>query len=271
MMRSTALTAALSAALAALPTASPAQEVSENIVSATLRAGWRTGTGTQMAALELTLAPGWKTYWRAPGEAGIPPEFDWTGSQNIRSVAVHWPSPEVFDLNGMRTFGYRETLVLPIEFRPADAGRPVEVRARIDLGVCDDICVPMTVSVAGELATGAAPDPVIRAALADMPEPAAKAGLSAATCAAAPIRDGLRLTSRLDMPALGPEEIAVVELADRTVWVSSADTRREGGELIATADLVPAGAKPFTLDRSSVRITVFGSAGRVVEVQGCTG
>lgn len=266
-----ALTATLSAAFAVFAFPAMAQEVPANIVSATLREGWRTGAGTQMAALELTLAPGWKTYWRAPGEAGIPPEFDWTGSRNIRSVAFHWPSPEVFDLNGMRIFGYRETLVLPIELSPADAGQPIEVRARIDLGVCDDICVPMTVSVAGELAPGAAPDPVIRAALADMPEPAAKAGLSAATCAAAPIRDGLRLTSRLDIPALGPEEIAVVELADRTVWVSLADTRREGGELIATADLVPAGATPFALDRSSVRITVFGGAGRVVEVQGCTG
>jgi DsbC/DsbD-like thiol-disulfide interchange protein len=262
---------ALSVAVAALVSPALGQELPANILSATLREGWRTEAGTQMAALELKLAPGWKTYWRAPGEAGIPPEFDWAGSSNIRSVAFHWPRPEVFDLNGMRTFGYHEALVLPVEFSPVDAGRPIAVRARIDLGVCNQICVPVTVSVAGELLPGAAPDPVIGAALADLPEPAAAAGLSAARCAAEPIRDGVRLTSRLDMPPIGPEEVAVVELSDRTVWVSPAETRRRGGELSATADLVPSDAKPFALDRSSVRITVFGAAGRVVEVKGCTG
>lgn len=262
---------ALAAALVALAFPAPGQELPPDILSATLRGGWRTEAGTQMAALELKLAPGWKTYWRAPGEAGIPPEFDWTGSGNIRSVAFHWPKPEVFDLNGMRTFGYRETLVLPIEFRPVDPGRPIEVQARIDLGVCDEICVPVSVSVAGELAPGAAPDPVIGAALADRPDPAAKAGLATARCELEPIRDGMRLTSRLDMPPLGPEEIAVVELSDRTVWVSPAETSRTGGELRATADLVPADAKPFALDRSQVTITVFGTAGRVVEIEGCTG
>lgn len=263
--------AALSAALCALAVPATAQDLPANIVTATLREGWRTAAGTQMAALELKLAPGWKTYWRAPGEAGIPPAFDWTGSANIGSLAFHWPRPEVFDLNGMRTFGYHDSLVLPIEFRPADADRPIEVKAQIDLGVCDDICVPVTVSVAGELSPGSAPDPVIGAALADLPEPAAGAGLSAARCEAVPIRDGLRLTSRLRLPPIGPDEIAVVELTDRTVWVSPADTRRDGGELSATADLVPSTAQPFALDRSTVRITLFGGAGRVVEVDGCTG
>ncbi len=255
----------------ALASPAPGQDLSADVLSARLLDGWRTEAGTQMAALEVTLAPGWKTYWRAPGEAGIPPEFDWTGSGNIRSVAFHWPKPEVFDLNGMRTFGYRETLVLPIELRPVDAGRPIDVQARIDLGVCDEICVPVTVTVAGELATGTAPDPVIGAALDDGPESAARAGLSTARCEVEPIRDGMRLTSRLDMPPLGSEEIAVIELSDRTVWVSPAETLRTGGELRATADLVPADAKPFALDRSQVTITVFGTAGRVVEIEGCTG
>ena len=104
-----------------------------------------------------------------------------------------------------------------------------------------------------------------------MPEEGPKAGLSASRCAAEPIRDGLRLTSQLTLPPVGPDEFAVVELADQSIWVSQADTRRTGGDLSATADLVPANAKPFALDRSSVRITVFGGSGRVVEIQGCTG
>lgn len=265
------LPAACSVALLAIAAPALAQEVPPNVVSATFREGWRTESGTQMAALELRLAPGWKTYWRAPGEGGIPPEFDWSGSSNIGGIAFHWPKPEIFELNGMRSFGYHEALVLPIEIRPAKAGEPVRVTAEIDLGVCKEICVPMTVSVAADLAAGGTPDPVIRAALAEMPKSAADAGLTAARCETEPIRDGLRLTSRLALPSLGPDEIAVLELSDRSVWVSPAETRRDGGELTATADLVPADARPFALDRSAVRITLFGSGGRVVEVRGCTG
>lgn len=248
-----------------------AQGLPSDILHATLLGGWRTESGTQMTALRLELAPGWKTYWRAPGEGGIPPRFDWSGSDNIGSVAFHWPVPEVFELNGLRTIGYRHELVLPIEIRPADASRPVAVAARIDLGVCEAICVPVTVDVAADLNRTAVPDPVILASLDRRPEAGPEAGLSASRCAAEPIRDGLRLTSRLTLPPVGPAEFAVVELADQSVWVSQADTLRTGGDLSATADLVPANAKPFALDRSSVRITIFGGSGRVVEVQGCAG
>lgn len=264
---------ALIGVILALSAAAPAtaQGLPSDILHATLLEGWRTESGTQMAALRLELAPGWKTYWRAPGEGGIPPSFDWSGSDNIGGVAFHWPMPEVFDQNGLRTIGYRDELVLPIEIRPADAGRPVSVAARIDLGVCEEICVPVTVDVAADLGQTADPDPMILAALDRMPEAGPKAGLSASRCTAEPIRDGLRLTSRLTLPQVGPDEFAVVELTDQSIWVSQADTLRTGGDLSATADLVPANAKPFALDRSSVRVTIFGGSGRVVEVQGCAG
>ncbi|MCB2116309.1 MAG: hypothetical protein KDE00_08410 [Rhodobacteraceae bacterium] len=248
-----------------------AQDMPSDLVTATLRPGWRTEAGTQMAALELTLAPGWKTYWRAPGEAGIPPEFDWRGSTNVGSVVYHWPKPEVFDLNGMRTLVYHDRLVLPVEITPAAPGQPVSLRAHVALGVCQEVCVPATVDVTGDLPLEGTTDPEIRAALSQMPESGKAAGLRGAHCAAEPIRDGLRLTTRLDLPAIGPDETAVIELSDRAVWVSQADIRREGGTLTAVADLVPPNAKPFALDRSSITITVFGDRGRVVEVQGCTG
>ncbi|MFY8145805.1 MAG: protein-disulfide reductase DsbD domain-containing protein, partial [Rhodobacter sp.] len=63
----------------------------DDLLSAEVLPGWRTEQGTHMAALRLTLAPGWKTYWRSPGDAGIPPLFNWSGSQNLSGVRVHWP------------------------------------------------------------------------------------------------------------------------------------------------------------------------------------
>ncbi|SPH23390.1 hypothetical protein DEA8626_02454 [Defluviimonas aquaemixtae] len=251
--------------------AAAAQDMPANMIEAELRGGWRTESGSQMTALHLRLAPGWKTYWRAPGEAGFPPNFDWGGSDNVGGVAYHWPIPEVFELNGMRTIGYSDELVLPIEVRPADPDAPIHLEAQIDLGVCEEICVPVSVDVATEPDRNATIDPMIRAALALQPERSDEAGITSVRCAAEPIGDGLRLTAGLTMPPIGPEEFAVIELADRNVWISSADTHRDGDELSAVADLVPPNAQPFALDRSSVRITVFGGTGRVVEHQGCEG
>lgn len=271
MKRLPAFAALVAAVLSGHPAAVAADQIPSPVLRAELVDGWQTQAGTEMAALRLVLAPGWKTYWRAPGEAGIPPRFDWSGSGNIAAVAFHWPRPEIFDLNGMRTFGYHDGLVLPIEFTPRDRTQPVHVRADVELGVCDEICVPVSLALRADLSPGGAPVAAIRQALADAPEPARAAGLSAARCEAEPIRDGLRLTSRLTMPPLGPDEVAVFELPDQTVWISPADTERAGGELRATADLVPATARPFALNRADIRITVFGGSGRVVELQGCAG
>lgn len=248
-----------------------AETASVPVVKAELIDGWRTESGNEMVAMRLALAPGWKTYWRAPGEAGIPPRFDWSGSTNLAAVAFHWPKPEMFDLNGMRTFGYREMLVLPIEITAQDPGAPIQLKAAVELGVCDSICVPMSLSLTGRIVPGGAAVPEIRSALDNQPEAARAAGLSAARCEAEPIRDGMRLTGRLTLPPVGPEEVAVVELADQSVWVSAAETSRNGGELSATADLVPASAQPFAVNRNDIRITVFGSTGRAVELQGCAG
>jgi DsbC/DsbD-like thiol-disulfide interchange protein len=65
-----------------------------------LREGWQMKNGSQMIAFHLALRDGWKTYWRAPGDNGIPPIFDWAGSRNVASVRFHWPRPEVFELGG---------------------------------------------------------------------------------------------------------------------------------------------------------------------------
>lgn len=258
-------------ALALAAGAAQADELPANLVRAEILGGWKTAEGTHMAALHLSLADGWKTYWRAPGDAGIPPQFDWRGSTNVGSVVIHWPRPQVFDVGGMRTIGYKHDLVLPIEIRPAEAGKPVQLEAEVNLGICRDVCVPVELDLSADLPDQGAPVLAIREALANQPRPAEAAGLTRAECAVEPLRDGLRVEARLTMPSLGSDEFAVIELADRSVWVSEASMRREGDSLTAVSDLVPANARPFALDRSALRITVFGDEGQAVEVRGCKG
>lgn len=248
---------------------SPASAMTQDdILSASLLPGWRLENGNHMAALSLELASGWKTYWRAPGEAGIPPQFDWSGSDNIGAVRLHWPSPSVFHTNGMQTVGYHDALVLPVEITPLDPSRPVMVRLRVDLGVCKDICMPAALAFEGQLPAAGAPDAAIRAALGARPHSGAEAGLRAIACRVEPIDDGLRLTAALDLPLRGGPEVVVFESGDARVWVSEAMTRRDGGRLVSTADLVGPGGAPFALDRQGVTVTVLGE-GRSVEIAGC--
>src|SRR5262249_59326870 len=56
--------------------------------------------------LQFTLKPGWKTYWRSPGDAGLPVTVDWAGSTNVASAVMAWPVPHRFFLNGLGTFRY---------------------------------------------------------------------------------------------------------------------------------------------------------------------
>ncbi len=251
-------------ALAALPAAATPPD---QILKAELLPGWREG-GRHIAALRLKLAPGWKTYWRSPGEAGIPPEFDWSGSRNVSDVRMHWPVPHVFSLNGMQTIGYRDEVVLPFEVETRDAREPVRLRARVDLGVCRDICVPAEFELDGELAATGAPDPIISAALRSRPETGREAGVGRVACRVDPIDDGLRLTAELDLPATGGAEVVVMEPGTPAIWTSEAVTSRQGARLVAVSDMVGPDGVPFALDRSAVTLTVLGDR-RAVEIRGC--
>lgn len=239
----------------------------DDLLQANLLPGWRTQGGNHMAGLALELATGWKTYWRRPGEAGIPPQFDWSGSQNVKSVIVHWPSPVVFHTNGMQTVGYKGGVVLPLEVEPVDPGQPIHLQARVDMGICKDICMPAVVELSGDLAVQGADDQSIRAALKARPESGGQAGVSAVACTVEPIADGLRITASIAMPARGVEAV-VMEPSDPTIWVAEAVTSRKAGVLTAVTEMVASSGAPFALDRSNLRLTVLGD-GRAVEVLGC--
>lgn len=238
------------------------------VLSAQLLPGWRTENGTHMAALHLTLAPGWKTYWRSPGDTGIPPLFNWSGSQNLAGVRIHWPRPTVFELNGYQSIGYKHELVLPIELTATDPSQPILLRAEVDLGVCRDICMPAALSFQGQISGPGAPDAAIRAALDARPANAAEAGLVAIGCTVEPIADGLRITARLALPPTGGQETVVFEPGQSPIWVSESVVSRKGQHLVATADFVSNDGGPVMLNRGTIVVTVLGRES-AVEIAGC--
>lgn len=241
----------------------------DEVVRAQILPGWTTEDGTRMAALRLILAPGWKTYWRAPGDAGIPAQFNWSGSGNLAGVQLHWPTPSIFEDYGMRTIGYTDQLVLPMELRPGRAGAPIHVSATVELGVCESVCIPAELSFTAELSGDGGMDPLIRAALSDRPMPAARAGVEDVACELTPISDGMRLDAAIRMPRIGGQEVTVVEAGDPSVWVSEPQIARRGETLHVRADLVPAPGEPLVIARDALRFTVIG-AQRAVDIRGCS-
>ena len=118
----------------ALPAVARADPLPPGLEDAALLPPYRTEAGTWMTALRLELSPGWKTYWRSPGDSGVPPRFDWAGVTNLDHAGARWPRPEVIDSGGERTLGYHDALVLPIELAPAAPGQPVAGRVEVALG-----------------------------------------------------------------------------------------------------------------------------------------
>lgn len=114
---------------------------------------------TVLAGIELELADGWKTYWRMPGEAGVPPQFEWQGSDNVASVEVLYPAPQRLVDPAAESVGYKHAVLFPVKVRRADAKQPVTLKLEAEFGLCKDICVPIQTSLA--LPVAASPKPTL--------------------------------------------------------------------------------------------------------------
>jgi suppressor for copper-sensitivity B len=112
--------------------------------------------GELRLGLQFELKPGWKTYWRSPGDAGYPVTVDWQGSSNLAEARMLWPAPHRFALFGLETFGYSDAVLLPVLARPAKPGQPMALKAHLSYLVCEEICVPYEAELALDLPAGAA-------------------------------------------------------------------------------------------------------------------
>ena len=122
-----------------------------------------TGTGKAASVrigLEFDMQPGWKIYWRSPGDAGLPPQPHWDGSTNLKSTTIHWPAPHRFSVQGLETLGYKHQVVFPIDVALAEPGKALALKAKIPYLVCADICVPYTANLTLTVPAGPA-DPVL--------------------------------------------------------------------------------------------------------------
>ena len=101
--------------------------------------------------MQIRLEPGWKTYWRTPGNSGVPPSFDWSGSKNLKAAQVLYPAPHRFADASGTAIGYEDEVVFPVKITPERPGEPVELKLNIDYGLCKTLCIPNEASLSLEL------------------------------------------------------------------------------------------------------------------------
>lgn len=109
-----------------------------------LRDGGPLDAHMRLAGLEISLSGKAKTYWRMPGDSGLPPLFDWSGSENVKAVAVEWPRPERMPDAAGTILGYRGQVIFPLLVQAIDPAKPVRLHVKLDFGICEEICVPLS-------------------------------------------------------------------------------------------------------------------------------
>ena len=112
----------------------------------------------RLAGFEIRLAPGAITYWRDPGEAGVPPTFDFTGSDNIASVEPVFPAPErIVESDGSDAFGYERGVIFPLRIDRRDPTKPATLTIHAHYAVCEKICLPAQARLSLALPSQATP------------------------------------------------------------------------------------------------------------------
>jgi DsbC/DsbD-like thiol-disulfide interchange protein len=173
-------TCALLGAPAQAADASPWSQDSRSGLRLLAGAG-KAGAALLRAGVEIKLQPGWKTYWRYPGDSGVPPRFDFSGSDNLKSATVLYPAPHLLSDEGGQSLGYKDDVIFPLLISPMQPGKPVTLRLKLDYAVCEKLCIPAEGRAELTLGPGASShDAALAASETRVPKPvsAAAAGLS---------------------------------------------------------------------------------------------
>lgn len=232
-----------------------------------LHSGVEGDDGTRVALLRMELRDGWKTYWRIPGDSGIPPHFDWTDSENLSTAKTAWTVPQVFETYGDRTIGYKTRMIVPITLTPEDPTKPIRIRLNFTYGVCADICIPAGQEFALDIEPGAPQDGAyfVERANADRLGPPPIGAVQQVQCQIVAEDGETRLYVGMQVADAFTRPPTIIGEATGAT-IGRFDTQLQQGGLIAMARV--ATNEGAWIDRSTLRLTILGD-GRGMVINGC--
>ena len=107
-----------------------------------------------LVGLEYQMEPGWKTYWKSPGDGGFAQIISWDNSSNVKNINILWPTPVEFEILGLTSLGYQNNVIFPLEIEIADKSQNTFLNLHISFLICKDICVPGDARVFLEIPSG---------------------------------------------------------------------------------------------------------------------
>ncbi len=212
-----ALCVAFTAVAAPAHAADASAWANENHAAMRLIAGSaKPGAKLLPAGIELKLEPGWHTYWRYPGNSGLPPRFDFSGSQNLAAAKVSYPAPHLYTDETGNTLGYKDHVIFPVLVTPKQPGQSVKLHVKIDYAICGKVCVPARGQATLTLSPGtSANEATLAAAEALVPKPVtpAKLGLTLNRT-----NDGPKPTVSVDVAAAQGEPVQLFVEGPSAEW-----------------------------------------------------
>lgn len=92
--------------------------------------------------LEYQMQPGWKTYWKSPGDGGFAQNISWENSSNISDVKILWPTPIKFEILGLTSLGYQDNVTFPLEIEIENEFQDINLDLHVNYLICKEICIP---------------------------------------------------------------------------------------------------------------------------------
>ncbi len=129
--------------------------------------------------------PHWHTYWKNPGDSGLPTTLEWQLPAGVSAGDIQWPTPKKLPIGPLMNYGYEDTLLLPVPVQVSAgfAGSQLDVKLKAEWLVCKDVCIPesgeFAISVPAQAAT-AGHAALFEAARAAVPQAVPDAKASAA-------------------------------------------------------------------------------------------
>ena len=231
--------------------------------------GWRQSDDIHIAAINIKLEDGWKTYWRVPGIGGIAPILNWDKSKNIKNISQIWPTPNIYNEYGLQTIGYKNELLLPLQIQPIDKKQPIHLSITIDFGICSDVCVPIQTSVEERLPERTS---FGKKNILDTLEKTILSGnkslFKIVKCNIIPIKDGFEVNAFFEgLTSFDKDTLGVVEYpVKQNGWINQKASLVSGNQLNVHATVY--NKSIHFIDRSDLTLTIF-TKNKAFEFDGC--
>ena len=231
--------------------------------------GWRQSDEIHIAAINIKLEDGWKTYWRVPGIGGIAPILNWEKSKNIKNISQIWPTPNIYNEYGLQTIGYKDELLLPLQIQPIDKKQPIHLSITIDFGICSDVCVPIQTSVEERLPERTSfgkkniLDTLEKTILSGNKSP-----FKIVKCNIVPIKDGFEVNAFFEgLASFDKDTLGVVEYpVKQNGWINQKASLISSNQLSVHA--IVYNKSIHFIDRSDLTLTIF-TKNKAFEFDGC--